>query len=198
MRAAVGPRPAQPVRPERSDAPAKPARRAVPRCQPSKHSASLNVPAMEPGHGILSLLGERNPAMIPRFHKAAFVVAVGLALSFARPIHAQPSNDDDVKGRIERLEKQNQDLQDALKKLLANPAAGQSFVPAPLLTGSEGVGKDDVRRAIDDYMKEKDAAKKAAEAAAKEKERIEVYRIGRDLNMKASWKDGAVFYTPHE
>jgi phosphate-selective porin OprO/OprP len=96
--------------------------------------------------------------------------------------------DGDLRGRIERLEKQNEELMRALRNA-SSPVSTQAPATA------DGVAKDDVKKIVNDYLAEKDAAKKA-EAAKNKPDSPEGYRIGSDLTMTGSWKDGVVFTTP--
>ena len=83
-----------------------------------------------------------------------------------------PAAADPLKARIERLEKQNQDLMELLKNLQNRGGApGQAPGQAPV--GAEanqgGLNKDDVQKIIGDYLGQRDA-KLHAEADAKKKD----------------------------
>src|SRR5262249_19782130 len=57
---------------------------------------------------------------------------------------------------------------------------------------------DSIKEQVRKYLKEAEDKKKAEEAEKKQKLEDDWYRIGSDLTMKANWKDGVVFSTPHE
>jgi phosphate-selective porin OprO/OprP len=123
----------------------------------------------------------------------------------ARAGAQEPANDD-LKARIERLERQNQELLEALKRLQATPTSpvtGFREVPGLTVGGGAaeaggGLGKEDVQKIVGDYLKQKEAEKKKADDAAKKKLEDEGFRVGSDLSMKATWKDGVVITTPQD
>ena len=117
--------------------------------------------------------------------------------STARP----PASADDLETRLrkleelnEKLEKQNQKLaeqNDKLEKqnqqiLKTAPAAVEA---APADAAPPTVQPDEVKKLVDGYLQEKDAAK-AADAAKKAQGETEGNEAGSDLSLKTSWKDG--------
>ncbi len=99
---------------------------------------------------------------------------------------AAASNEE--KARIERLEKQVQDLTNALKSVQAQPAPVSTAAPQSGLTAS------DVRSLIDGYYAEQEGAKKAEQKA----KAAEGYKVGTDLKMSASWQNGVMIETPNK
>jgi phosphate-selective porin OprO/OprP len=133
-----------------------------------------------------------------------FGLVLGVAVGGAQSARAQDGSQEDLKARIERLEKQNQDLMQTLQKMQMTPTGPlPSGPPESGFTGVPGeqptpLGKDDVKKIVGDYLKEKEGAKKAEDAAAKQKAEDEGYRIGSDLSMKATWYDGLLLSTANK
>src|SRR4051794_36031470 len=96
----------------------------------------------------------------------ASLLALGVAANAAR---AQDANTDDLRSRIERLEKQNQELMNALKAVTPAPTVPGGVPGAPTTApgGAPAVSKDDVQKIVGDYLKARDQTKAEAEAAAK-------------------------------
>jgi phosphate-selective porin OprO/OprP len=95
------------------------------------------------------------------------------------------SQDIDAKSlleRIERLERQNQELQNKLATF-------------PVATEPTAVDARTVENIIDNYMKGQAEAKKKEEAKKDGKE-PEFTAVGSDLNMKGQWNNALWFYTP--
>jgi phosphate-selective porin OprO/OprP len=128
----------------------------------------------------------------------AAALLVGAALLFSAAGRAG-AEDPDVKAllqRLEKVEKQNEELQKSVQaqqeqirkqhQELERRADGADAPPA--------VGSDAVRKLVDGYLKEKDDKKKAEDAAkaaaAAASPQVATYEVGKDLAMKASWKDG--------
>lgn len=111
------------------------------------------------------------------------------APAFAAPITPPTSNVDD-KTRIDRLEKQLQELINANKALQARP------VSAPVATEASqaALSAKDVQQIINGYYADKEAQQKAAAQINGQ----EGYKVGTDLSMKASWQNGVVFETPQK
>jgi phosphate-selective porin OprO/OprP len=97
----------------------------------------------------------------------------------------------DMKARLERLEKQNEDLRRRLET--TTPAAYQpQAVP-------ENVEKAKINSLIDTYMKEKEAKKKAEDAAKVKQMEEEGYKVGSETALKVRWNldQGVLFETPN-
>lgn len=85
---------------------------------------------------------------------------------------------DDLRARVEALEKQNRELLDAFRSGRL-PHADQSLV-----------GANEVKQLVGDYLKELDERQKKAEADKKAKEAAEGVVVGSDLGMKVKWDNG--------
>ncbi len=131
-----------------------------------------------------------------------FLLSVGLALGLSPKAPAQAPPDDDLKARIERLEKQNQELLEALKRLQTVPTSPITgfHQPSNALPAAEqgGLGKEDVKKIVGDYLKGQEEKKKAADAALKQKEEEEGYKVGTNLKMNVRWNNGLFFETPNK
>src|SRR5262249_1186093 len=111
----------------------------------------------------------------------------------------QDMNVDLIKARMDRLEKQNQELMQQLQRMqmtpTAPPIAPQAQSPGALQTSDGGATKDDVKKISSEVDKEKADKKKADEEAAKKKAEEEGYKVGSDLKFSATWKDGFTYAT---
>lgn len=106
----------------------------------------------------------------------------------------------DVRGlleRLERLERQNEELrrtleqhQEVLRQLGppagAEPAPAEPATPAPKSAAKDAAIRDIVR----DYLKEVNDRQKAEEEAKRKAAQEAGYEIGSDLSMRANWRDG--------
>ena len=111
------------------------------------------------------------------------------AAPLSSPVPSQP---EDLKGRIERLERQNQELIELLKALQNRPAPA---VAAPVSTaynqaGGGGVSKDDVNKLVGDYLKEKEAKVKADEDAKKKEQQERGFVVGQNLGLNGIFTTG--------
>ena len=88
---------------------------------------------------------------------------------------------DDLRARIERLERQNEELMQALRN--ANSHVSTDGAPA----GPSNVNKDDVQRIVKDYLAERDADKK--QPAANSAESPEGYKVGSVLGVTAAFNE---------
>jgi phosphate-selective porin OprO/OprP len=79
--------------------------------------------------------------------------------------------------RLDKLEKQNQELQNRLAGLGA-PGGGKTAEQE----------KEALRKAIDDYQKDKDKKKKQEDDAKKAQQEAEGYKVGTDLGLTARWR----------
>ncbi len=132
--------------------------------------------------------------MKPTFRNRFAKLAAGLltALSLSSAAFAQES----LEERLQRLEKQNEEIRkqnETLMKLLNGGNAG-SEVSAP---GATPLNADDVRGIVTGYLQEKEAKQAKAAPAAIVADPDGRYRIGSDLRMSATWKNGIVFSTPN-
>src|SRR5262249_29087469 len=130
--------------------------------------------------------------------KVGFWIILGLALGYSGAARAQdePVDQDNMKARLERLEKQNQDLMEALKKL-QGAASGVSTPSLP--SAPSGLTETELQKIVGDYLKtveeqkaqevgtgEKSQDGKAAKVPATRTE--EGYRVGSLMGMTAKWE----------
>jgi phosphate-selective porin OprO/OprP len=115
-----------------------------------------------------------------------------MALLAAGPAAADDKMIEELKARLDKLEKQNEELRNKLTIPISGP-----YKPEP----AEGKS---ITKIVDDYLKEKDAKKKAEEEckkAEKEAEKLakeeEGYKVGSDLGLKVRWNpsQGLLFET---
>jgi phosphate-selective porin OprO/OprP len=98
-------------------------------------------------------------------------------------LEAPVTSDADLRARIERLERQNQELMRALQL-----TSLQGGAPAPAAT-APGVSRDDVKQIVADYM----AAQKQTE---KKPDPADGFRVGSDLSVKAAFNEnGYLWFT---
>jgi phosphate-selective porin OprO/OprP len=144
------------------------------------------------------------------------LLAVGLGLGLGQHARAQSfpapepgptqNQSDDVKARldrlekqhherIEQLEKQNRDLQETLQRMQTIPTSPPVALPAggqPTSTSAaQGPSKEEVQNIVNDVLKARDDQVKAKVAAAKQQEEIEGYKVGTALGATASWVNGS-------
>ena len=140
--------------------------------------------------------------MLRRFFSAA--LAIGFVLHSAGGARAQNTTAPDTTERIERLEKQNQELLLMLQKMQNGaavqvaPAATVEQAPSAASGAPKEAGTEQVKKVVNDVLKEKEETKKKEEAAAKAKADDEGYKIGTDLNLKATWSNGLLLSTPNK
>ncbi len=84
--------------------------------------------------------------------------------------------------RIEALEKQNQ----ALMRLLEQPTS----VSQDRAGAVAGPGNDDVKKVVDDYLKEKDEKKKAEVEQKQHEAEEQGYTVGDDFGLTFKWDNG--------
>src|SRR5262245_16079781 len=89
----------------------------------------------------------------------------------------------DINERLDRLEKENRELQKKLEQL-----------SAPVNSESSGVDARSVVSIVNNYLQRQSDAKKAEEKKAAD----EGYKVGTDLKMSATWKNGFLVTTPNE
>ncbi len=151
--------------------------------------------------------GHENPIWKPGARLAVALAGIGLAAASptawaqqpapaAPPTQAAPA--DDVETRLrkleeltEKLEKQNQKLAEQNNKLEKQNQQLQNTVPAAAVDAAPTpVQPEEVRKLVDGYLKEKDAAKADADAVKKAQAEAAGYEIGSDLGLKTTWRDG--------
>ena len=125
----------------------------------------------------------------------ALLVGAAWVLAASGGVHAE---DPDVKAllrRLEKVEKQNEELQKNLQTQQEQIRKQQEELQRrpPGADAPPDVGSDAVRKLVDGYLKEKDDRQKAdapAKAAAADSSQSAASAGSKDLGMKASWKDG--------
>ncbi len=104
------------------------------------------------------------------------------------------SQDEDLRARIERLEKQNQELLQALQQLqsqLPKPGPAQPSSTATIAEPNKSsLATDEVKAIVSDYLKDRDAKKKQEDEAKKLAEVEQGFVVGKNLGLSAKWKDG--------
>jgi phosphate-selective porin OprO and OprP len=147
-------------------------------------------------------MSDMNPSSWRLAGRLAFALSGCLV---AAPCGAQaqppslPASADDIELRLhkleelnEKLEKQNQKLAEQNVKLEKQNQQLLNTTPAvaPADATRPAVQPDEVRKLVDGYLQEKDAAKQAVEAEKKGREEADGYEVGSDLNLHALWRDG--------
>lgn len=113
---------------------------------------------------------------------------VGLLLGTVHSTEAQDPSNAALLERLDRLEKQNEELRQRL-----DGGAG-----LPINLEQEG-GAGQVQKIVADYLKEADKKRKADEDAAKAKKAEEGYKVGSELGMTTRWDGyGLRFETPNK
>jgi phosphate-selective porin OprO/OprP len=124
---------------------------------------------------------------------------------------ARPDEGADVRALRQQFEQQKKELEeqqkllDSLQERVKQVGAPTRAVPAPEAGAGElppvpPPDKGAVEKIIGDYLKQRDDAKKAADAAAKAQAEAEGYKVGTDLGMTARWNvlSGLTFSTPNK
>ena len=136
----------------------------------------------------VSLAQAQEPGIIP-------LSVPGIGLPMTVPVTtvtataAPPTNTnvEEMKARLDRLEKQNEEL---LKALQAQPASRPSTV---VTEQAGGLNKDEVQKIVGDYLGQRDAAAKAADVAKKADADAKGFTVGSNLGMTAKWNNGLWF-----
>src|SRR5579862_1565976 len=127
---------------------------------------------------------------------AIWVAGVLMTLGMSSAVFAQET----LEQRFERLEKQNEDIRknaDALQKQNAELLRLLQSGPSnPVSTPTAApLAADDVRNIVSSYLQEKESQQAAAQAAGSV-DSDGRYKIGSDLRITGSCKNGLVFATP--
>jgi phosphate-selective porin OprO/OprP len=131
-----------------------------------------------------------------------------LLLLVGGPIHAdEPNNLPALKAQFERQKQQLEEqtrLLEQLRKRVAELPETSTAAPAPANPDGElpptPPDRGAVEKIVADYLKWREAEKKAAEEAARAAEECDGYKVGTDLKMSAHWNilNGVTFETPHK
>ena len=143
--------------------------------------------------------------VVPSVLEAQQVPTSGLPFPAAPEVTAPPSNtgappntDADLRARLERLERQNQELMRSIQALKAGDAAKGTAKPA----GTTPPNEQAVKSFVNNYLMEMETTKKQDADAAKAKEEQEGHRVGSgNKNVKARIENGGLFLwfeTPYE
>ncbi len=111
----------------------------------------------------------------------------------AQPLQAPAqARSDDLQGRIERLERQNQELIEMLKAIQNRPVNHALGGPISTATASQagGVTKDDVQKLVGDYLKQKEDKAKADEEAKKKEQADRGFVVGQNLGLVGQYTTG--------
>jgi phosphate-selective porin OprO and OprP len=120
----------------------------------------------------------------------ALVGSAGLALAICPGVaRAEDPTVEELKARLDRLEKQNEYLQKVIE------AGG---IQAAGTSAAIGQNKAEVEKIIADYMKTRETAAKAAEAKAKLEADAKGYEVGSDLKFNARWNYGLIVETANK
>ena len=126
--------------------------------------------------------------VVPSVLEAQQVPTTGLPFPAAPQVTAPPSNtgappntDADLRARLERLERQNQELMRSIQALKAGNAAKGTAQPA----GTTPPNEQAVKSFVNNYLMEMEATKKQEEDAKEAKQEQEGHRIGSD-NLKVT------------
>jgi len=103
------------------------------------------------------------------------------------PTAPAPNTGDDLKARIDRLEKQNQELVELLKTLQNRPAIAPTPTPVSTVVPSTALNKDDVQKLINEYLTSKESQDKAAGSAAKIAEENKGFVVGKSTSLSGIW-----------
>jgi len=127
-----------------------------------------------------------------RLRRFGFALACGLAVWGPAQAGAQEPQPQSLQERIEKLERQNQQLM----QMLCGAAPGA--VPTLDFVGVDGPGqvsKNEVQKIVGAYLKAQEAEKKSAADKKKQQEMDAGTVVGKDLSMKARWSNGFVLET---
>lgn len=117
-------------------------------------------------------------------------IAVGLGaalLAPERPVSAQTADAEDLRARVERLERENDELRQALAR------------PFPFDVGlSHPLDRPSVEDVVDQRIQEFEAQKRTEEEQKKKEADQQGYVVGSDPKMTAAWNNGLVLESAHK
>jgi phosphate-selective porin OprO/OprP len=123
------------------------------------------------------------PALPPLPDPSPLTPAARVAPDPATVAPPVTGSDADLKARIERLEKQNQELLDALRGL---QSPTQTAPPAPGTTTAP-LGTSDVQKIVGDYLKTREEAKKEDDTAKAKEAEAKGFTVGKNLGFTGKW-----------
>jgi phosphate-selective porin OprO and OprP len=122
--------------------------------------------------------------------------AQGKSIPLVIPVNGQEQRSaygapqDDTTARIERLERQNQELMELLKQLQNRPAPVGPAAPVstsvPIDNQGGGANKDDVQKLVNDYLKQKEQQ----EDAKKKEQAAKGFVVGQNLGLNGLYTTG--------
>src|SRR5262245_60321465 len=121
-----------------------------------------------------------------RWWKALGALAIGAAALLLEAGPAAAADEKlmlELKARMDRLEKENKELE---QKLQSKPIQISGTVPAAPAAPVD-VEKERINKQVDAYLKQKDDKKKAEEKAKKDQEEAEGYKVGSQFGMTVRW-----------
>ncbi|MFO0879003.1 MAG: porin [Gemmataceae bacterium] len=92
----------------------------------------------------------------------------------------------EMKARLDKLEKQNEDLRKQLQEI----GGGGPYRPDKSIDDDKKKEQDKVEKLIDNYLKEKDKKKKEEET----KKETEGYEVGKQLDFKGKWQNNQLWF----
>lgn len=108
-----------------------------------------------------------------------------LILTLHSPVRAEDKEVQELKARLDKLEKQNEQLLRALEELRKGPPGGQ---PSPKPVGE--ADPEAVRKIVEQYLKDEAEQRKQQEEARKAEAEANGSEVGKDLDMKVKWNYG--------
>jgi phosphate-selective porin OprO and OprP len=122
--------------------------------------------------------------MWPRLGLVALASACALLLGAAAARAQTPAEIQALRERLDRLERENEELMRVILEKTAPPPGAAA--PAPPAAPE----KKQVEKIAGDYLKEQDKKKKDEEDRKKKEAEEKGYDVGSDTRMTAGWKDG--------
>lgn len=132
---------------------------------------------------------------------AMVLLALAVPAAAQQPVLQPPVAPQAADQRLDRLEKQNEEFRKQVEILMQQNQALQAKMnsaPASPTAAPSGaaVSRDEVKELVENYLAQ--VQPKAADGAAKVEAVPGAYRIGSDLGMTASWKNGVVIATKND
>jgi phosphate-selective porin OprO/OprP len=133
--------------------------------------------------------------MLARLQGGRLAVAFAVVLLTTGLAHPQTSEVEELKARLEKLERQNEELRRLIRERL--PAAAPA-ADAPTQAAPPAPEKKQVEKIVTDYLKDQDKKKKDTEDQKKKEAEAKGYDVGSDPKMTASWANGLVLQSANK
>jgi phosphate-selective porin OprO/OprP len=121
-----------------------------------------------------------------------------VALMATTPAHSQePTADEQLRIRMDKLEKENEELRNSLKELrqaLPQPGAVTPNAAVSADAPAASPPQQQVEAIVNDYLQKKESEKAASDVAKAAAAASEFKAVGADRDMKAYWRDGTVYF----